>query len=137
MKYLKLKFLLMFFALAMAIPPAWAGTVTDVLTVQKTGIDLKSSNTGYQNFTNLNDASDAVYAGKIANGGTTAANPSIQIRSKNSDSGIVTTTSGGKVKKITVTFNTNTTANRTIQIGSFTCINRSTRKCFVRESRVR
>ncbi len=28
MKYLKLKFLLMFFALAMAIPPAWAETVT-------------------------------------------------------------------------------------------------------------
>ena len=29
MKYLKLKFLLMFFALAMAIPPAWAETVID------------------------------------------------------------------------------------------------------------
>ena len=28
MKYLKLKFLLMFFALALAIPPAWAETVT-------------------------------------------------------------------------------------------------------------
>ena len=32
MKYLKLKFLLMFFALAMAIPPAWAETVTTTYT---------------------------------------------------------------------------------------------------------
>lgn len=33
MKYLKLKFLLMFFALAMAIPPAWAETVTYTMTL--------------------------------------------------------------------------------------------------------
>ena len=36
MKYLKLKFLLMFFALAMAIPPAWAETVTDVINREAT-----------------------------------------------------------------------------------------------------
>ncbi len=35
MKYLKLKFLLMFFALAMAIPPAWAETVTVTKTVNQ------------------------------------------------------------------------------------------------------
>lgn len=35
MKYLKLKFLLMFFALAMAIPPAWAAEVTVTKTVNQ------------------------------------------------------------------------------------------------------
>ena len=57
MKYLKLKFLLMFFALAMAIPPAWAETVTDELTISDTGIDL--SPTSYQSFSGVQKNSDA------------------------------------------------------------------------------
>ncbi len=38
MKYFKLKFLLIFAALAMAIPPAWAGTVTVTLTQSVLGL---------------------------------------------------------------------------------------------------
>ena len=45
MKYLKLKFLLMFFALAMAIPPAWAETVsTTILSTTQDGSTLTWSN---------------------------------------------------------------------------------------------
>ena len=45
MKYLKLKFLFMFFALAMAIPPAWAETVsTTILSTTQDGSTLTWSN---------------------------------------------------------------------------------------------
>lgn len=57
--------------------------------------------------------SNAVYAGNSAGDFN-----SIQIRAKNNESGIVTTTSGGKAKKITVTFNSNTATSsaRVLQI---------------------
>lgn len=55
--------------------------------------------------------SDAVYAGKTAGG-----NNAIQLRSKNSDCGIVTTTSAGLVKSVTIAWNENTAAGRTVQI---------------------
>lgn len=113
MKYFNLKFLLLFFALAVALPPAWALEVTDVLTVQATGIDL-SSNT-YQNFSGLQSNTDAVYAGKIARG-QSSTNPSIQLRSNNSDAGIITTTSGGKAKSITITFNSYQTETKTVKV---------------------
>lgn len=41
---------------------------------------------------------------------------SIQLRSKNSNSGIVTTASGGKVTKIVVSWNSNTQSGRTLQV---------------------
>ncbi len=113
MKYLNLKFLFLFFALAVALPPAWALEVTDVLTVQATGIDLLSSS--YQDFSGLKSNTDAVYAGKIARG-QSSANPSIQIRSSNSDAGIITTTSGGKAKSITITFNSSQTETKTVKV---------------------
>ena len=54
MKYLKLKFLLMFFALAMAIPPAWAETVEFDFTNNDWGIPEGSNNKtqGENSYTN-------------------------------------------------------------------------------------
>ena len=76
---------------------AWAETVTDVLTQSGIGV----TETDYTEWSGKAFTSGAVYAGISAGG-----NSSIQIRGK-SNSGIVTTTSGGKAKKITVTFNSN------------------------------
>ena len=54
--------------------------------------------------------SDAIYAGESSGGSSY-----IQIRAT-SPSGIVTTTSGGKAKKVTVTWNSSTTSGRTLDI---------------------
>ncbi len=73
----------------------WAEDVTDVLTATS----FAATNTTYTDFTNVSFTSDAVYAGnsaKTSNGG-------IQLRSKNSNSGIVSTISGGKVKSVSIT----------------------------------
>lgn len=80
-------------------------SVHDVLT----NADLAATSTTYTNFTNVSK-NTAVYAGN------TAKNNGIQLRSSNSNSGIVTTTSGGKIKTVTVTWNTNTTSGRTIDV---------------------
>ena len=93
---------------------AWAETVTDTLTVAGTGIDLNSSS--YQDWSEVTFASDAVYAGNSARGAS-ATNLSIQLRSKNSNSGIVTTASGGAtVKKVTITFNGSTASGNVVQV---------------------
>lgn len=77
-------------------------TYVDVITADK----LAATGTSYTDFTGVKFTSDAVYAGQ------TALNDSknIQLKSKGSTSGIVSTTSGGKVKsvKITVASGTNT-----------------------------
>ena len=106
MKYFKLKFLLLFFALAAALPPAWAGTVTDVLNLDFTGV----TGTSYTSWYDKTGTSGAVYAGNSA-----AGNNSIQMRATKG-SAIVTTESGGKVKSITVTWNENTADGRTLNI---------------------
>ena len=54
MKYLKLKFLLIFAALAMAIPPAWAETVTLDFTTNNWGIPEGSTNSEWQSHTYSN-----------------------------------------------------------------------------------
>ena len=86
---------------------SWAKEVTDVLTYDAIGV----TKTTYTDWSNLKLQSDAVYAGKTAGGNT-----SIQMRSKDNNSGIVTTTSGGKVKSVTVEWNSNTAATRTLLI---------------------
>jgi len=73
----------------------WAEDVTDVLTATS----FAATSTTYTDFSNVSFTSDAVYAGnsaKTSSGG-------IQLRSKNSNSGIVSTTSGGKVKSVSIT----------------------------------
>ena len=85
---------------------AWAQdvdvvTVTDVLTADM----FTATNTTYKNFSNVTTStSNAIYAGNSAKN----AKGAIQLRSKNSDSGIVTTTSGGKIQKISIVVSSGT-----------------------------
>ena len=72
--------------------------------------DLSATNTTYKDFTNVEKSSGAEYAGNSAKDSSGA----IQLRSKNS-SGIVTTTSGGKIGKVIVEWNSKT-SGRTLDI---------------------
>ena len=102
-----LKTMLLLFALIVGSSSVWADDVTDVLNQGLTGV----TGTSYTEWTGKTSNSDAVYAGQSAGG-----NSSIQLRSSNNNSGIVTTASGGKVKKITVTWNSNTQSGRTLNV---------------------
>lgn len=82
--------------------------VTDVLTRATTGVT--SANT-YASWSGKTVTSSAVYAGNSAGG-----NEAIQLRTNNSNSGVVTTASGGNAKKIVVTWHSATTANRILQV---------------------
>lgn len=78
------------------IPP------TDVLTADYI------NQTGYGNWLDkAGTDSDAVYAGNS----TTSGSGAIQIRTTNSNSGIVSTTSGGKIRKVIVTWDTTESGN--------------------------
>ena len=81
--------------------------VVDKLTLATTGV----SSFSYTAWSNVKVSSDAVYAGNTAGG-----NDAIQLRSKNSTSGIITTASGGKVSKVVVAWNENTSSGRTLDI---------------------
>ena len=81
-------------------------TITDNLTNALIGV----SGTNYTDWEDVSDESDALYIGTTAGG-----NDAVQLRASG-NSGIVSTTSGGKVKKITVTWNDNTAADRTLDI---------------------
>lgn len=81
-------------------------TKTDKLTNETTGI----TGTNYGTWEYESNISDAVYAGNSAGGYS-----SIQLRSTD-NSGIVTTQSGGKVTKIEVEWNSNTTRGRTLNV---------------------
>ena len=78
---------------------------TDILDRAFTGI----TGTSYSNWTGTG-TSGAVYSGNSAGG-----NGSVQLRSKD-NSGIVTTTSGGHVAKVTVTWESHTAAGRTLDV---------------------
>ncbi len=84
-----------------------ATTVTDTLTRAVTGV----SGSNYASWTYTSEASGASYAGQSAGG-----NDSIQLRSKNNNSGIVTTASNGKATKIVVDWNTNTYGTRVLNV---------------------
>ena len=84
-----------------------ATTVTDTLNRETTG----ATSTNYITWSGKTDSSGAVYAGQSAGG-----NESIQLRSNNSNSGIVTTKSAGVVKSITVGWHSNTASGRKIDI---------------------
>ena len=83
-------------------------TVTDVITADK----LAATSTSYTDFSNKSFTSSAIYAGNSAKN----ASGHIQLRSKNSNSGIVTTTSGGKVKKVSIVWSSSNTQDRTLDI---------------------
>ena len=84
----------------------WSQT-TDVLDHDLIGVE----GTTYTSWAEKTSNSDAVYAGNTAGG-----NNAIQMRSSNSNSGIVTTASGGVVTSIAVTWNENTAAGRTLNV---------------------
>lgn len=82
------------------------GGAVDQLTYSLIGV----TGTSYSSWDEVSDASSAVYEGQSAGG-----NSAIQLRAT-SPSGIVTTTSGGKVTKVSVKWNTNTASGRTLDI---------------------
>jgi hypothetical protein len=86
---------------------AWAGEVTDVLTGAATGVTGSS----YTEWSGVTLNSEAVYAGQSA-----GSNNSIQLRSKNNNSGVITTASGGTVKSVTVVFESHTMDGRTLNV---------------------
>lgn len=73
----------------------WGEDEVDVLKAS----DLAATSSTYTNFSNVSKTSAAVYAGQSAKDGS----GNIQLRSKNSNSGIVSTTSGGVVKSVKIT----------------------------------
>ena len=85
------------------------GQVIDELTRATTGI----TGSTYTDWNNKTATSSAVYAGQSAGG-----NDAIQLRSATDKgySGIITTASGGSAVKVVVTWNSNTTADRTLDI---------------------
>ncbi|MBR3615053.1 MAG: chitobiase/beta-hexosaminidase C-terminal domain-containing protein [Bacteroidaceae bacterium] len=83
------------------------GAVIDVLNRELTGI----SGTSYSSWSGKTVTSDAVYAGQSAGG-----NDAIQLRSNNNNSGVITTASGGKVRKVAVEWQSGTSAGRTLNI---------------------
>lgn len=80
--------------------------VTDVLNNALTGV---GTGTSYSDWNNKSDKSSAVYAGRSAGQYT-----SIQLNT--TSSGVVTTKSGGTVKKIKVTWKTDTNNARTLNV---------------------
>ncbi len=84
-------------------------TKTDILTRELIGITGSS----YSNWSNKTSNSDAVYAGNSSGGGNDKTY--IQLRS-NSNSGVITTASGGKATKVVVSWNSSTITNRTLNV---------------------
>ena len=84
-----------------------ASTVTDELTRATIGI----TGTSYETWSGKTLTSGAVYAGQSAGG-----NESIQLRSNSSNSGIITTASGGTATKVVIVWNENTADGRVLNV---------------------
>ena len=87
----------------------WAETVSNELTRAITGVTTGTYTDWTYAFSN-----GVSYSGNSAGG--TSNNPSIQLRSKNNESGIVSTTTIGSIKKVVVTWNSSTVDGRTLDI---------------------
>ena len=94
-------FLMTAFALmvGMMMPLGMKGQTRTTVADQMMASDLAATSTTYTDFSGVTLNSDAVYAGQSA----MDASGNIQLRSKNSNSGIVSTTSGGKIKSVKIT----------------------------------
>ena len=109
---MRMKKLLTFLTLlTLFFTAGWAEEVTDHITRSTTGV--ASGSQTYSNWSGKTcvDGSTAVYAGNSA-----GQNDAIQLRSNNSNSGIVSTTSGGKIKKVRVNWYSGTANGRTLNI---------------------
>lgn len=84
-------------------PPTPVATVTDVLTSVGLGAEAEAGSS-YTDFTGKTFTSNAVYSANMSAGNVLA----IQLRTNNNNSGIVSTTSGGKVKAVKVLWSTST-----------------------------
>lgn len=102
MRHFNLKFLTFFLTALLAFGVGWAGEVTDVITAEGIGVN----STTYTNWSDKSFTSDAVYAGMTARK-TSSNKYYIQINkgSTTNGYGLVSTTSGGKIKSITITIN--------------------------------
>ena len=98
-----------FYAVFASIDDENTTTETDNLTCTLTGI----TGTAYTSWSGKSNNSSAVYAGKSSESQT---NKVIQIKSSGSNTGLITTTSGGLAKKITITWSNENTSGRTISI---------------------
>ena len=87
-----------------------AGTATEVTDVLTNSNTINKNSSTYESWTTTGE-SGAVYAGQSAGG-----NESIQLRSNNSNSGIVTTKSGGIVVEVKIEWNSSTGSDRVINI---------------------
>lgn len=81
---------------------------SDVITAE----DLAATTTQYIDFSGVTKTSDAVYAGNSAKNNT----GSIQLRSSNSNSGIVATTSGGRISQRIIIWDNSTANARQIDV---------------------
>lgn len=97
-----------FYAVFATPQPSDPVKVTDNIDNAFTGV----SGNSYVDWSGKAGTSGAVYAGNSAGDYTT-----VQLRSKNSNSGVVTTATGsGKLSKVTITWNDNTSAARIVDI---------------------
>ena len=97
--------------LTLSIGVGWAAEAVDHLVRSITGVTAGSSDYTTWSGKTCDGGSSAVFAGCSAGG-----NDAIQIRSSGNNSGIVTTTSGGKITKVRVNWNSNTADTRTLNI---------------------
>lgn len=81
---------------------------SDVITAEDL---VATSSQKYEDFSGVKKTSGAVYAGNSAN-----KDGSIQLRSDKSNSGIVTTTSGGRISQIIITWDSSTANGRQIDV---------------------
>ena len=89
------------------VSSSFANTYADVITNNLFGI----SGSSYTDWNGVSSNSSAVYSGN-----TSASKNVIQFKKASEGSGIYTTVSGGYVRNVTVTWNTNTSSGRTIKI---------------------
>jgi len=89
--------------------PGPSGLVTDVIDLAFTGVPATAYYAEWSG--KKGSASSAVYAGQSA-----GSYNSVQLRSSNNNSGIISTTSGGKLTKVSVTWNSNTISGRTLNV---------------------
>ena len=101
-----------YYAVFATLIPGESADVTDDLTVTSLGIG--SFGNSYDDVSDIKVTSNAVYVGNCAGKSTT--DPAIQMRSNNSNSGFVSTTSGGKLKKVVLVWNSATASGRTIDV---------------------
>ena len=89
-------------------PPS--GYVNDEIV--RSTLDFGSATTGYNPFTTATLASGAQYAGQAFAGNSKA----IQLRTSSSNEGLVSTVSGGKIRKVTLSWNSSTSSERKVAV---------------------